>query len=180
MKALKYEVISKSKYYQDFLGEKFRHLLMIIDSDASMLAISKRDAEMYKGIKRAKQLFGIEKGIFGMFGSAHTSTKQNWALASQLKENKDSPFFNNTYNITVHYENSNSSWGDKLVVIEKSVMDDVYGRNSNAKEMELKKLTGCDSFIMEVSEQNLPLKDWCDYLIYITGGKALHNLRSQK
>lgn len=179
MLALRNEVTSKSKYYQDFLGDKFQHLLMIIDNNASMLAISKRDMEMYKGIKRAKELFHIEEGIFGMIGSSHTSMKQNWTLASQLKEGKGSPYFNNTFNIAVHYENSSSSWGNKTVVIEKSVLDDVYGKNSNVKEMELKKLTGCDNFIMEVSEQ-IPLKDWCDYLIYITGGKPLQNLMNQK
>lgn len=60
MTFLKNEVSSKYKYYEDFLGENFRHLLMIIDNDASILAISKRDSEMYKGIKRAKELFGTK------------------------------------------------------------------------------------------------------------------------
>jgi hypothetical protein len=33
---------------------------------------------------------------------------------------------------------------------------------------------------MELNEQNLPLKDWCDYLIYVTGGGALKNLKAEK
>jgi len=176
---LKNEVSSNFKYYQEFLGEKFPHLLMIIDNDASMLSTAKRDIEMYKSINRAQKLFGIKTGIFGMFGSAHTSLKQNWTLASNLRDKEESPYYKNTYNINVHYENS-YYYFRKAIPIDESLLDRVYGKRSDAKEIELKKRTGCENFILEVNKENLPLNEWCDYLIYVTGGKALQSLRNQK
>lgn len=114
-----------------------------------------------------------------MFGSTHTGLDRGWSFASKLRNEKTSRFANSTYVINTHYEQTKSFYG-KVVEIESSELDRVYGKRSDNEEAALRRNTNCDNFILKATSDRQSLKRRMDYLIYITGGAPIQVLRPFK
>ncbi|HEY0652987.1 MAG TPA: hypothetical protein VGD65_07660 [Chryseosolibacter sp.] len=173
---LRAEITTKMPYYRTFFGENYKHIAMIISNTSTFLEPGKRNTEMYKGAMMACKIFDIKDGIIGMFGSNHTGLDKKWSFASKLKNEEASLFANNTYVVNVHYERTKSFYG-KIVTIENSELDRVYGKRSDTEEAELKQNTKCDNFILKVSSDRQSLVSRMDYLVYITGASPIKVLR---